>query len=356
MGHESADAPAHPYAAPKAGETLELADGVIWARLPSPGRFDHVNVYLLRDDGGWTIVDTGHGDEHTEELLAGVIERVLKGGPIVRVVCTHMHADHIGLAGWLCRRYGAPLWMSRMEYLAARVSIADQPPAPQEAIDYLVAAGWSETWLDGFRNRYGRLARAVRPLPHAFVRVEDRDDLVIGGRVWRVITGGGHSPEHVCLWQPDLKLFIAGDQAPAKATSAVAVWPSEPLGDPLNDWLMSCWRIMAAIPEDVLVLPSRDTPYRGLHPRLDAIIADAEKRIGRVKAALDAPKRVTDLWRTVLLREVAESERGVATGETLACLNYLARKGRAACDFDEAGVGWFTLEGEDEPDELLVDM
>jgi glyoxylase-like metal-dependent hydrolase (beta-lactamase superfamily II) len=351
MTQERLEAPAHPFPALKPGETRAIADGVLWLRLPTPSRLGHVNVYLLADDDGWTIVDTGHGDARTEELLAEVLARELGGAPVARVLCTHMHPDHVGLAGWLCRRYDAPLCMARLEYLSARVLAGDAPPAPQEAIDVLVAAGWEPAWIDVFRGRFGGYARAVRALPQTFVRVEDRDDVVIGGRVWRVITGAGHSPEHLCLWQPDLKLFIAGDQAPAKPTSAVSVWPGEPGADPLSDWISSCWRIMAAIPDDVLVLPSRDTPYHGLHARLDALIADAEERLERTKAALGSPKRVVDLWGEVLLREVEEAGRVAATGEVLACLNHLARKGRAGCEVDESGVAWFVLEGEDGPED-----
>jgi glyoxylase-like metal-dependent hydrolase (beta-lactamase superfamily II) len=339
---------------PEPGGATTLADGVVWIRLAPAGSDDHLNIYLLRDDDGWTIVDTGLGDEPTEEQLAWVLERELDGAPIVRVVCTHMHPRHIGQAGLLCRRYGAPLWMSQLEYLSARVIVADHPPPPQEAIDFLVAAGWPESWLRGYRERYGFYGRNVRALPPSFVRIEDRDDVLIGGRVWRVITGSGHSPEHVCLWQPDLKLFISGDQVLPKSHAAVAVRPSEPAADPLNDWLTSCWRIMAAIPDDVLVLPSRDAPFRGLHARLDALIADRHERLERLKAALDRPKRVIDLIRPVFQREVGEAERGTATGETLAHLNYLRRKGRVMYALDSEGVAWFELDptAEEEEDEL----
>jgi glyoxylase-like metal-dependent hydrolase (beta-lactamase superfamily II) len=334
----------YPFGALAPGEAREVASGVIWARLPSPGRIDHVNVYLLRDEDGWTLVDTGSGDQQTEEMLARVLDRELRGAPIVRVLCTHMHPSHVGQAGWVCRRHDAPLWMSRLEYLSARVLSSDRPPAPQEAVDFLVAAGWSADWLDDFSARYGAYGDAVRALPQSYVRVEDRDDLEIGGRTWRVITGAGHSPEHVCLWQPDLKLFIAGDQALPATPTVVSAWPSEPAGDPLSDWLSSCWRLMAAIPEDVLALPSRDAPFEGLHARLEEIIAASEARLDRLKSALDRPRRVVDLFATMFPRAVAPRDRGMATGETIAHLNYLERKGRVRCAFDDAGVAWFELD------------
>jgi glyoxylase-like metal-dependent hydrolase (beta-lactamase superfamily II) len=338
----------------EAGGARAIADGVVWARLPVPGRIGHVNVYLLRDDDGWTLVDTGVGEGPVEEQLAFMIDRELDGARIVRVIATHMHPAQIGQAGLVCRRHGAPLWMSRLEYMNARVLAADRPPPPQEAIDFLLAAGWKEAWLKGYRERFGGYGRAIRALPPSFTRIEDRDDVLIGGRIWRVITGEGHSPEHVCLWQPDLKLFLSGDQVLPKTESVVAVWPTEPGGDPLNDWLTSCWRIMAAIPDDVLVLPSRDAPFRGLHARLDQIILEHQGRLERVKAALDKPRRVVDLLKLMHQREPAEAERLTFTGETLAHLNYLKRKGRVSYALDETGVAWFELDptAEEEEDEL----
>lgn len=350
----------HPFEPLEPGEAREVADGVIWARLSSSGPQTGVNVYLLRDEPGWTLVDTGAGDEALEEQLAWVLERELDGAPITRVICTHMHPDQIGQAGLVCARYGAELWISRLEYLNTRVLIADRPPPPQEAIDFLVAAGWDESWLRGFREAYGRFGRRIRALPPAFTRIEDRDDVAIGGRTWRVITGAGHSPEHVCLWQPELKLFISGDQVLPKTPTVTPVCALEPAADPLSDWLASCWRFMAAIPDDVLVLPGRDTPFVGLHIRLEEIIADRQDRLERIKAALDRPKRVVDLFRPLLLREVGERERGTATGEALAFLNYLRRKGRVRYTLDEAGVAWFELDpvgrqsAEEEEDDLAA--
>jgi glyoxylase-like metal-dependent hydrolase (beta-lactamase superfamily II) len=344
----------YPFDALDPGAARPLADGVVWARLAAPGRIGHVNVYLLRDGDGWTLVDTGAGVEAVEEQLAFLLDRELEGAPLVRVIATHMHPAQVGQAGLVCRRHGAPLWTSRLEYLSARVFAADRPPPPQEAIDFLLAAGWKEAWLTGYRERYGGYGRALRALPPSFTRIEDRDDVLIDGRIWRVITGEGHSPEHVCLWQPDLKMFISGDQVLPMTESVVSVWPTEPGGDPLNDWLTSCWRIMAAIPEDVLVLPSRDVPFYGLHARLDQIILEHQSRLERLKTALDKPKRVVDLMRLMHQREPHEAERLTFTGETLAHLNYLKRKGRVSYALDEAGVAWFELDpnAEEEEDEL----
>ena len=340
----------YPHEAPKPGGVRTIAEGVIWLRLPLPFELDHINIYLLRDDGGWTVVDTGLGDPHTNKLLSAALEGSLGGEPVIRVICTHMHPDHVGQAGWLCRRYDAPLWMSRLEYLSARMLIADEPPAPQEAIDFLAAAGWENDWIEKYKERYGTFGKGVRPMPQSYTRIEDRDDIAIGDRVWRVITGSGHSPEHVCLWQPELKLFISGDQVLPKISSNVSVWPTEPAADPLEDWLLSCWRLMAAIPDDVLVLPSHNTPFRGLHARLESLIEGHRRRLERVLEALDEPRRVVDLLPKLFGRKLSGQDYVMATGETLAHLNHLVRKGRARYALDEARVAWFSRDDDAETD------
>jgi len=341
---ERPNALTYPYDALKHGETLEIADGVIWVRLPLPFDLDHINVYLLRDGDGWTIVDTGLGDPRTEEQLAWIFERELGGAPITRVLCTHMHPDHIGQAGWICRRYGAALWMSRLEYITARVLVTDEPPAPQEAIDFLIAAGWEDSWVEAYRERYGMFGKGVCALPQVYTRIEDRRDIEIDGRTWRVITGSGHSPEHVCLWQPELKLFISGDQVLPKISSNVSVWPTEPAADPLNDWMSSCWRLMAAIPDDVLVLPSHNTPFHGLHARLEGLIEGHEKRLIRLERGLSEPKSAVELFSTMFMRKISSGDRMMATGETLAHLNYLVRQGRARYCVGDDGVARFVRE------------
>ncbi len=344
----------YPFSAPKPGALQRVADGVHWLRMPLPMALDHINLYLLEDGDGWTIVDTGLGDSTTEGLWDDVIEKHLGGRPITRVLCTHMHPDHTGMAGWLCRRSGAPLWMSRLEYTTARMLVADVAPAPDDAIEFYRAAGWDEDQLERYKQRFGLFGKAVRRLPDSFRRIEDRDDIVIGGRTWRVIVGSGHSPEHVCLWQPELKLFISGDQVLPRISSIVAVWPTEPAADPLNDWLSSCWRLMAAIPDDVFVLPSHNEPFRGLHARLEHLIDGHAKKLERLERAIAKPTRVVDMFSAMFAREIGAGDLSMATGETLAHLNYLVRRGRASYAVDSTGVARFTRESAAaDPGEIL---
>ncbi|MCG8442251.1 MAG: MBL fold metallo-hydrolase, partial [Caulobacterales bacterium] len=211
-GSPSTAALTYPFEPPETGRTLEVAEGVLWLRMPLPFTLDHINLYLLDDGPGWTLVDTGLATQASEKVWERVIAEDLGGRAITRIICTHMHPDHVGLAGWLAERFDAPLWMSRLEYVTARMLIADVPPAPPAAIAFYRAAGWDEAALDAYRERFGMFGSGVRPMPQAFIRVADGDEIAIGEGRWRAVIGCGHSPEHLCLWNEERALFVSGDQ------------------------------------------------------------------------------------------------------------------------------------------------
>src|SRR5690606_411743 len=184
---------------PPAGEAREIAPGVYWVRMPLPFALQWINLWLIEDGEGWTIVDTGVALEQSREYWRAIFDATLRGKPVKRVICTHMHPDHMGLAGWICRKFNATLWMSRLEYITGRMLVADTGrEAPEEGVEFYRAAGWDENALDSYKVRFGGFGKAVSKMPDAFKRMEDGDVVEIGGRPWRVITGNGHCPEHVC--------------------------------------------------------------------------------------------------------------------------------------------------------------
>lgn len=334
----------YPFAGPPApGDAIEVAPGVLWMRLAMPMALDHINVYAVCDGGGWTLVDTGLNLPATraewEALLAGPLE----GRPATRVICTHMHPDHIGLAGWLCERFRAPLAMTRLEYVMARMLLADTGrPAPESGAVFYRAAGWSGEQLESYRRDFGQFGRAVAPMPAGYVRMREGDRLTIGGADWRVVVGEGHSPEHACLWREADGVVLGGDQILPKISSNVSVWPTEPDADPLGDWLASLERMKTVFPDDVLVLPSHGEPFRGAQARLDALLRGHRTALRRLERALRSPKRAVDVFPALFARPVGDGVRGMATGESLAHLNYLLRQGRVERVRDADGVDWWS--------------
>jgi glyoxylase-like metal-dependent hydrolase (beta-lactamase superfamily II) len=315
---------------PVPGDIKEVADGVYWVRMPLPFSLKWINLWLLRDDDGWVIVDTGVATEETRLHWRTIFETHLQGLPVTRILITHMHPDHVGLAGWLTRKFDAQLWMSRLEYLTCRTLVADTGrDAPDVAISFYRKAGWNEDALDTYRVRFGGFGKAVSRLPDAYKRLSEGDVVTIGGRPWQVIMGCGHSPEHACFVQRDLKVLISGDQILPRISSNVSVFPTEPEGDPLSDWINSCHKLKAALPDDLLVLPSHNEPFVGLHRRLDDLIDNHESALSRLAADIASPKRAIDCFSILFKRPIGPEVLGMATGEAIAHLNCLIARGQA---------------------------
>ncbi|MBV9509748.1 MAG: MBL fold metallo-hydrolase, partial [Caulobacteraceae bacterium] len=201
--------------------------------------------------------------------------------------------------------------------------------------------GWDEEAIETYRTRFGGFGKAVYLPPDSYHRIRDEDELQIGGRLWRVIVGAGHSPEHACLYCPELNLLISGDQVLPRITSNVSVFPTEPDGDPLRDWLVSLARIKTLVPDDVLVLPAHNDPFVGLHARLDELIAGHERNLTRLESRLTEPKRAIDVFGVLFARVIDADRLSLATGESLAHLNCLVGRGRAQVSIDGNGVAWY---------------
>jgi glyoxylase-like metal-dependent hydrolase (beta-lactamase superfamily II) len=312
---------------PGEGEMFEVLDGVWWLRMPLPmGGLDHINLWALEDGDGWVLVDCGLGDARTRGLWEALFAGAMGGRPVTRVIATHFHPDHVGHAGWLCGRWDVALEMTRAEYLMARMLQLDvQPEAPQMAIDYWRQAGWPDEVIAAQRVLpWGRYAKLVPPLPGGYRRLVEGQVLRIGGRDWRVVVGRGHAPEHACLVCDEA--MISGDQVLPRITSNVSVFPTEPLANPLADWLESI-RAMRGLDADLLVLPAHNEPFRGLHTRLDQLDADHEDKLARLAAFCEVPRTAFACFSVLFRRPVSDGDRAIATGEALAHLHWLEGRG-----------------------------
>jgi len=327
---------------PENGSTQPVADGIHWLRMPLPFAIDHINVWLLEDDDGWAVVDTGIHSDVSKDVWKQTISSVMRDKPVHHVVVTHLHPDHVGCAGWLTDEFDIDLWMTRDEYLLCRVLVADTGrAAPEEGVNFYRAAGFPPDAMHNYQKMFGMFGRYVAPMPEAYKRLKDSDELTFAGHTWEVLIGRGHSPEHACFFDAERNLFLSGDQLLPTISSNVSVYPTEPKANPLKDWLDSLWMLKARLPEDVLVLPAHGKPFRRAHERLDALITEHIDGLDQLLEYCKRPRRAIDVFPALFKSKISGRNLMMATGESIAHLNFLIDEGSVVAATDADNVIWY---------------
>ena len=322
-----------PYPEPPAnGALLEVAPGVLWLRMPLPYRLDHINIYLIADGDGWCVLDAGIHDDRTIELWKALLAGPLAGTRLTRLIVTHHHPDHIGMAGWLCRETGVPLLTSQTAYLAcANLALDPESVKNRQFHDFYTNHGVSNEVADLMGTNGLDYLRMVSALPNSFLRLVSGDTLLVGKRRFRIFTGDGHAPEQVMLYCDEDRLFFCADQVIAKISPNVAVWPSEPDGDPLGHFLRTAREIRDNVPDNALVLPGHQLLFRGLHARCNELLEHHERRCDLIReATLDRPMTANELVPVIFHRELDLHQFGFAFSETLAHVNRMLRRAELA--------------------------
>lgn len=329
---------------PDPGTAIEVADGVLWMRLPLPMALDHVNVFALDDGAGWTVIDTGVASRKSRDIWATLLNGPLGGKPVTRVLVTHHHPDHIGLAGWFQSDHGADLLTTRTAWLMARMLSLDVEDRPSDAaIAHWQSAGMPPDILDQRRGeRPFNFADIIAPLPMGYTRIADGDALDVGGRTWRVHIGHGHAPEQATLWSESDNLILGGDQLLPSISPNLGVYPTEPLADPVGDWLDSCARFKTMAHGDHFVLPGHKLPFFGLPTRIDQLIENHVSALDRLHDALLTPATAVDSFVPIFKRDIRGDQFGLAMVEAVAHCQHLWHQGRASRERRDDGAWVYT--------------
>ncbi|MGS0976752.1 MBL fold metallo-hydrolase [Burkholderia glumae] len=336
---------------PEPGEYLEVAPGIRWLRMPLPFSLDHINLWLLRDelDGqpGWTVVDCGIASDQIRRHWEHIFDTHLDGLPVLRVIVTHCHPDHFGLANWICEggargRWQVRLWMTLGEYLFGNVMASGNGSnaGGHAAAEHFARHGLTdEAKLGELRRRTRYNAELVPAVAPRYRRLRDGDTLTIGSRRWQVVTGFGHSPEHAALHCADERLLISGDMVLPRISTNVSVFDLEPEGNPLALYLDSLARYepMAA---DTLVLPSHGRPFRGLRTRVAQLREHHAARLDEVRAlCAEQPASAADVVPVMFRRrELDVHQLSFALGEAIAHLHLLWLAGELVRETGADGV------------------
>ena len=334
MNHESALQYPLGDTLPTPAQAIEVAPGIKWLRMALPFALDHINLWLIRDRQadpsgqirlGWTVVDCCVKSPQSQAQWEEVFNKELEGLPVLRVIVTHMHPDHIGMAGWLCERWQAPLYISATDFNVARVAMLDQDGFGGEssAQFYRLHGSSDEEFLKHVQSRRSYYGSLVHTLPITYHRLMDGDQLEIGGHSWQCIAGYGHAPEHIALYCEDLNVLISGDMVLPRISANVSVHSSEPEANPLQLFMRSLKRYFA-LPSDCLVLPSHGKPFKGLHTRTQQLLDHHQARLDDImEAAQTQDLSAWDILPLLFQRKLDAHQTTFAMGEALAHLHYL---------------------------------
>jgi glyoxylase-like metal-dependent hydrolase (beta-lactamase superfamily II) len=334
---------------PKPGQAIEVAPGVKWIRMALPFALDHINLWLLRDaiDGieGWTVVDCCIDRPESRAQWAQIFENALEGLPILRVIVTHMHPDHIGLAHWLCEKWSCRMWISATDYNAARIgSHSTTGFGGDAAADFFASHGMHDLdSLAQIRKRSGYYPSLVPAVPAQYRRLLDGQTVAIGGHGWRCISGFGHAPEHIALFSADLGVLISGDMVLPRISTNVSVYDQEPEADSLTLFLDSLDKYLP-LSETTLVLPSHGKPFSGLHERIQQLKDHHTDRLAEVMAACsEKPCSAMDIIPVLFTRALDLHQITFAMGESVAHLHRLWFSGQLTRDQASDGTYLFSV-------------
>ena len=262
---------------------------------------------------------------------------LLRSRPLQNLTLTHAHLDHFGFAGYLVKESKCAVRLPLAEWLNGWKMWHEREEGPDEQFtSFMKRNGASD---NDAASIIGSLRRSnylgLRP-PREFIRIRDGDVVAMGQREWRVITAGGHSPEHASFYCESDKILIAGDQILSHMTPSVIVPAAQPDANPMKEYLDSLMRL-ETLPPDTLVLPSHGLPFRALHTRIAQMREHHLVRLDDVASVLTSKTTAFAVAQEVFPRVLYANPRQ-AFGEALAHLNMLASTGRLTRDVDSAGA------------------
>lgn len=333
---------------PELGKLQQVAPGIYWLRMPLPFELDHINLYLLEDNHngqeGFAVIDTGIGTSRSEELWDALLETL--GKPITKVIVTHLHPDHIGMAGYLVEKFRVPLFMSQAEYFTARaISAGARGASDWQDDEYLVRCGMTPEYVENAsknRKQGKGVGQVIRPIPLQFYRLQADEVIAIGEHDWQVYIGRGHSPEHVCLYNSETKTLISGDHVLPGISPNIGVYSTEPDANSLQMYLDTLPQF-TQLPEDTLVLPSHKRPFYGLHTRVNELLSHHHEHLDNLREFCQLGKTIEQCLPVLFKRKLTDHNLFFALAEAYSHLNYLYFAGECSREINAQGQFIFTL-------------
>lgn len=313
-------------ATPASGESIEVAAGVRWARIPLPMDLNHINVWIIEDRDGCVVVDTGMAASMGKDAWDRIARDVFAAKPLKGVFVTHIHPDHIGLAGWLQERFQAPAWMSARTHAMATAALSGDAGPFTIAESFFHMHGLGDLSQLAPMLKPERFIKMTSGLPNVAQFVADGASAPWGSE-WIALETNGHAEGHLCLANEKLRVLISGDQVLPTISSNISFTFRSTDPNPLGSYLSSLERLRT-LPPDTLVLPSHGAPFYGLHQRIDDLTRRHHEQFDKLVALCIEPKTAAEVLPRMYRRELKGVHLFLALGEALAHLEYLVINGR----------------------------
>jgi glyoxylase-like metal-dependent hydrolase (beta-lactamase superfamily II) len=314
-----------------------VAPGIRRIPIPLPIRgLSIVNAYLVEGAHGWSLVDAGlHTAEAEQALRGGLADAGIGLEDVQRVFVTHLHPDHMGMAGTL-ERAGAEVLMHTPEIAAARRTWSKGHEAIDATYDWFVRHGMPRDVDEGMREAWIAMGERVDDLEHVG-GVDDGESVDLGGRATRLRWTPGHTDYHAVLIDERDGVLFAGDHVLPRITSNIGLYPSS-RDDPLGDFMGALTRLRDLPVKRVL--PAHGDPFDDLAGRVDELIAHHETRLEATLAAVGTSERDAYAIARILFPVLRSAhEERFALAETLAHLRHLERKGHVR-EIDGSPARW----------------
>ena len=323
-------------------EPIEVAEGILWFRLPMPIALDHINIYLLDDGDSWVLIDTGLADTKSIEIWTNILKKYLSKRPIQKIIGTHFHPDHVGLAGWLIERTDAEFWMTQIEWLSARQAYLTVDSGASQAMSaFYKKANLKPDLIKIYEDIGNDYRSMVTPIPLEYERIEHSTSFKIGDRVWKPVFGSGHSPDHVSFFCEKDRIMLGGDMLLPRITPIIAVWWQEPNADPLKGYI-EFLETLGSIGSDALILPAHNRPYKELQRRVADLIFHHNERLEITYEACKNENSAEAIMQELFIRKLDPFQTRFAIGETIAHINNLLKKGTLKRRLDDDGVYFYS--------------
>ena len=323
-------------------EPIEVAEGILWFRLPMPIALDHINIYLLDDGDSWVLIDTGLGDTKSIEIWTNILKKYLSKRPIQKIIGTHFHPDHVGLAGWLIERTDAEFWMTQIEWLSARQAYLTVDSGFSQVMSaFYKKANLKPDLIKIYEDIGNDYRSMVTPIPLEYERIEHSTSFKIGDRVWKPVFGSGHSPDHVSFYCEKDRIMLGGDMLLPRITPIIAVWWQEPNADPLKGYI-EFLETLESIGSDALILPAHNRPYKELQTRVADLIFHHNERLEITYEACKNENSAEAIMQELFIRKLDPFQTRFAIGETIAHINNLLKKGTLKRRLDDDGVYFYS--------------